>query len=66
MKITVNGDPLEVAGPLTVSQLLTQLNIDGRRVAVERNLVVLKRAVFDSTPVVEGDEIEIVNFVGGG
>jgi thiamine biosynthesis protein ThiS len=66
VKITLNGDPLEVAGPLTVSALLAQLDIDARRVAVEHNLVVLKRAMFDNTNVGEGDTIEIVNFVGGG
>lgn len=64
--ITLNGDFLEVAGPLTVSELLAQLDIDARRVAVEHNLIVLKRAAFDTTAVLEGDVIEIVNFVGGG
>ena len=64
--ITLNGDAFEVAGPLTVSELLTRLEIDARRVAVEHNLVVLKRAAFDQTLVREGDEVEIVNFVGGG
>ena len=62
----MNGDTHEVAGPLTVSELLARLEIDGRRVAVEHNLVVLKRDAFDVTMVREGDEIEIVNFVGGG
>ncbi len=66
MTITLNGDFLEVAGPLTVSELLAQLDIDARRVAVEHNLIVLKRAAFDTTAVLEGDVIEIVNFVGGG
>jgi thiamine biosynthesis protein ThiS len=66
LKIRLNGDPCEVAGPLTVADLLARLEIDARRVAVEHNLVVLKRDLFDRTPVGEGDEIEIVNFVGGG
>jgi thiamine biosynthesis protein ThiS len=66
LKITLNGDPFEVAGPLTVAALLAGLEIDARRVAVEHNLVVLKRTAFDSTEVRDGDEIEIVNFVGGG
>ena len=66
MHITLNGDTHEVAGPLTVTELLAQLNIDARRVAVEHNLVVLKRDAFKVTMVREGDEIEIVNFVGGG
>jgi thiazole synthase len=64
--ITLNGDPFEIAGPLTVSDLLAHLEIDPRRVAVERNLVVLKRDTFASTSVGEGDIIEIVNVVGGG
>ena len=66
MQITLNGDRHEVAGPLTVTDLLARLDIDARRVAVEHNLVVLKRDAFDRTTVREGDEVEIVNFVGGG
>jgi thiazole synthase len=66
LKIVLNGDPFEVAGPRTVSGLLTELEIDARRVAVEHNLIVLKRAAFDTTEVREGDQVEIVNFVGGG
>jgi sulfur carrier protein len=66
MRITLNGDPHDVPGPLTVSELLSRLEIDPRRVAIELNLVVLKRGTFDSTTIKEGDEVEIVNFVGGG
>lgn len=66
MRIRLNGDPYEIAGPLTVAGLLRQLEIDARRVAVEHNLVVLKRDAFDRTAVADGDDIEIVNFVGGG
>lgn len=66
MTITLNGDPHDLPGPLTVSQLLEELKIDPRRVAVEVNLSVLKRAAFDTTIVREGDVVEIVNFVGGG
>ncbi len=66
MVITLNGDRTEIAGPLTVADLLTTLRIDPRRVAVEHNLVVVKRAAFAETVVREGDQVEIVNFVGGG
>lgn len=69
MQITLNGERHEVAGSVssvTVNELLAQLNIDARRVAVELNLVVLKRDAFGSTALREGDEVEIVNFVGGG
>jgi sulfur carrier protein len=51
---------------LTVTELLSHLEIDARRVAVEHNITVLKRIAFDETVVREGDEVEIVNFVGGG
>ena len=66
VNITLNGDPLDVPGPVTVTALLESLAIDSRRVAVEHNLVILKRGVFDQTMVREGDTVEIVNFVGGG
>ena len=66
LTITLNGDPFDLSGPLTVTELLASLEIDARRVAVEYNLVVLKRAAFDATLVSEGDSVEIVNFVGGG
>ena len=66
LKITLNGDPFETEGPLTLSKLLQKLNIDPRRVAVEHNLVIVKRAIYDSTTIHEGDQIEVVNFVGGG
>lgn len=66
VRITLNGERHELASPMTVAQLLDQLAIDSRRVAVEHNLVVVKRGAFDETLVREGDAVEIVNFVGGG
>ena len=62
----LNGEPFEVEGPLTVTRLLGRLDIDPRRVAVEHNLTVLKRVTFDHTIINADDQIEIVNFVGGG
>ena len=44
MKIRLNGDPFELAGPLTIAALLAQLDIEPRRVAVEHNLDIIKRA----------------------
>ena len=66
LRITLNGDAHELAESLTVAALLAQLEIDPRRVAVEHNLIVLKRDRFETTVVQEGDAVEIVNFVGGG
>jgi thiamine biosynthesis protein ThiS len=64
--IILNGDPYELAQPVTVAELLTRLEIDPRRVAVEHNLTIVKRAAFESTILADGDAVEIVNFVGGG
>ena len=66
MTITLNGESFELSGPLTVTELLSHLEVDARRVAVEHNITVLKRTAFDETIVREGDQVEIVNFVGGG
>jgi thiamine biosynthesis protein ThiS len=66
LTIRLNGEPYEIAAPLTISGLLATLDIDPRRVAVEHNLVVIKRDRYDSTIVDNGDEVEIVNLVGGG
>ncbi len=66
LRITLNGDAHELAESLTVAALLAHLEIDPRRVAVEHNLIVLKRDSFETTMVRDGDAVEIVNFVGGG
>lgn len=66
MTIMLNGEPRPWEEPKTVAALLTELGIDTRTVAVERNRLVVKRAAYADTVVVAGDEIEIVSFVGGG
>lgn len=66
MTIILNGDSFDLDAPMTITQMLDNLDIDSRRVAVEHNLTVVKRAAFDSTLINAGDQIEIVNFVGGG
>ena len=66
MTILLNGDRHELASPMSVAELLTELDIDARRVAVEHNLIVVKRNAYADTVVREGDAVEIVNFVGGG
>ena len=66
MTIQLNGEPHVVPEPISVSRLLETLDIDPRRVAVEHNRLVVKKAAYASTVVSEGDEVEVVNFVGGG
>ena len=66
MTIRLNGEPFDIPGPVSISALLAELHIDPRIVAVEHNVVVVKRQQYETTMIGEGDEIEIVRFVGGG
>jgi sulfur carrier protein len=66
MRATVNGDSLELPDGLSVADLLRHLEVRAERVAVERNGVVVKRARHPEEKIAEGDEVEIVTFVGGG
>ena len=66
VKLQVNGEARTVPGPLTVAQLLQHLGVETRQVGVERNRTLVLRAEFDRTELCDGDEIEIVTFVGGG
>ena len=66
MVITLNGERHELDAPVTIAALLVHLGIDSRRVAVEHNLVIVKRAAFDEVVIRDGDVVEVVNFVGGG
>ena len=66
MFITLNGEPHELDGPLSITDLLTKLSLDPRRVAIEHNYAIVRRSLFADVTVHDGDRIEIVNFVGGG
>jgi thiamine biosynthesis protein ThiS len=65
MRIQVNGDTREIAAR-TVLGLVEELGFDVRKVAVERNLVIVPRSLHAETALAEGDRIELVQFVGGG
>ncbi len=66
MNLTVNGEPHEVPPGLSVRGLLEHLTLTGGPVAVELNRQVVPRAEHAATPLTDGDELEIVHFVGGG
>ncbi len=65
VKILLNGDAREVNAP-NLAVLIDEIGLDGRQVAVERNLVIVPRSLYPATDLVEGDRLEIVTFVGGG
>ncbi|MDO8730637.1 MAG: sulfur carrier protein ThiS [Candidatus Omnitrophota bacterium] len=66
MKLTVNGDPMDLPEGMTAAALLEQLKLNPGLVVVELNLNILKRDDLVKAALNEGDQVEIVHFVGGG
>ena len=66
MQIILNGEPRAAAAGLSVEALLQELDIDMRKVAVERNLEIVPKSAFAATALEDGDRLEIVHFIGGG
>ena len=66
MTITLNGEERALSGPMTVAQLLVELGLEARKIAVERNLEIVPRSAYGETSLAAGDRVEIVHFVGGG
>jgi thiazole synthase len=64
--ISVNGEHRRVAAGMTVAGLVAELGLDPARVAVERNLEIVPRSTLGDVKVEDGDDYEIVHFVGGG
>jgi sulfur carrier protein len=66
LQLTVNGDVRVFDDVASVAALVAALGLDGRKVAVERNLEIVPRSAYQSTLLCDGDRIEIVHFIGGG
>lgn len=66
MKLRINGEIREVSSPLSLAALVEQLGMKPDRVAVELNREIVAREQWTSTRLAEGDQLEIVHFVGGG
>ena len=66
IRITLNGAPREFPAPLTFAQLLDELALAGRRLAVECNGEIVPRSRFGDARLADGDTIEVVMAVGGG
>jgi sulfur carrier protein len=66
MKLWVNGKPVELPEGSTVAALLEHLSVEAAKVAVERNQDVVPRGSWREAALSDGDQIEIVTFVGGG
>jgi thiamine biosynthesis protein ThiS len=66
LRIQVNGEPRDVEDELTLSQLISVLQLKAEQIAVELNRTVIRRAEWSATVLREADNLEIVHFVGGG
>ena len=66
MQISVNGKDREVAAGISVAELLSELDLDSVRVALELNRKLVTRKDHPTTLLSEGDHLEIVTLVGGG
>lgn len=65
MRLQVNGNSRDVADGSTVRTLVAEFKLTPAKVAVERNRRLVRAGDYDA-PLAEGDEVEIVTFVGGG
>lgn len=64
--IRINGETRTLPGGMSVQELLTNLDLDPRAVVVELNRAIVRREALAEAPVRDGDQIELVHFVGGG
>jgi thiamine biosynthesis protein ThiS len=66
LSLVLNGESRVMEAVRTVADLVGALGLDARKVAVERNLEIVPRSLYDRTELADGDRLEIVHFIGGG
>lgn len=66
LQLTVNGESRQMARGSRVADLVRELGLDGRKIAIERNLEIVPRSRYGLDALAPDDRIEIVAFVGGG
>lgn len=66
MEAIVNGERRSLPGGTRVADLLRELDLGGRRIAVEINRDIVPKGEYETRAIEDGDEIEVVHFVGGG
>lgn len=66
MHILLNGEHYELQSQCNVAQLVKTLEADPRTLAVERNAEIIPKSLYEATELNDGDQIEIVGFIGGG
>ena len=66
MRVIINGETHNVLDGLTIAALINQLGLHRRRIAVELNREIVARNEYPARALADGDQVEIVHFVGGG
>jgi thiazole synthase len=66
LSLKINGEQHQLAGPMSLDQLLASLGLDPAKIAVERNAEIVPRSTYGTVALGEGDQLEIVHFIGGG
>ena len=66
MNVTINGESTQIPAGISASQLIENLGLSGKRVAMEVNMEIVPRSTFDSFMIKDNDSIEIVHAIGGG
>jgi thiazole synthase len=66
IEIRLNGESREIPGPLSIAELLDHFDLPRERVAVERNRSIVPKLEWENVALGQGDEVEVVHFVGGG
>lgn len=64
--VSINGEPRQFDNPISVATLIEQMDLTGKRIALERNGEIVPRSRFDGQLIEDGDKLEIVVAVGGG
>ncbi len=64
--IVVNGDEKNIEDQTTISKFLIDIGIEPTKVAVERNRFIVSKSTYEEVALENGDELEIVHFIGGG
>ena len=66
IKITVNGNEIEIEENSTINDFVIERKVTGRMFAVEKNLEIINKDRYDTEIIKTGDNLEIVGFFGGG
>ena len=64
--IFVNGSEQAIEAGSSLTEIITAMRLEGRRIAVERNEIIVPKSAYSSVVIDQGDRLEIVHAIGGG